>query len=157
MKRRAWIAVALVVGTAGGFVLGAACTAIPSDIGLASGHLRPCPASPNCVNSEDALEASAVEPFAFAGDARRAFEALVAFVESEPRVELVTREETYAHFVFRTPFLRFRDDLELRLDEGASVIHVRSASRIGQSDFGANRERVDDLRSRWVPPTPTER
>lgn len=40
------------------------------------------------------------------------------------------------------------DDVELELDPAATLVHVRSASRIGRSDFGANRARVEDLRTR---------
>ena len=52
----------------------------------------------------------------------------------------------------RTRFLKFADDVEFRVDPLERVIHVRSASRIGHSDLGANRERIEDLRRRWVPP-----
>jgi len=40
----------------------------------------------------------------------------------------------------------FVDDVEFLLDEKAGVIHVRSASRLGRSDFGVNRDRVETIR-----------
>ncbi|MCA8941395.1 MAG: DUF1499 domain-containing protein, partial [Planctomycetes bacterium] len=46
-----------------------------------------------------------------------------------------------------TAVWRFVDDLELLLDDERSVIDVRSASRVGEFDFGANRGRVETLRS----------
>ncbi|MDE0896022.1 MAG: DUF1499 domain-containing protein, partial [Planctomycetota bacterium] len=82
-------------------------------------------------------------------DGKVAFRALLALLESQPRVDLVTVEEEYAHAVFRTPLLRFRDDLELLLDSANSVIQVRSASRVGHSDMGANRRRIENLRALW--------
>ena len=44
---------------------------------------------------------------------------------------------------------RFVDDLECRLDAENRVIHVRSASRVGYSDLGVNRKRVERLRARF--------
>lgn len=126
-----------------------ACAATPADLGLAAGRLHPCPASPNCVCSEDPTAAAALAPLAYTGDGPLAFAALVELVAAEPDAELVTVEPGYAHAVYRTPLLRFRDDLELRLDEAAGVIQVRSASRVGYSDLGANRRRVEALRARW--------
>jgi uncharacterized protein (DUF1499 family) len=43
----------------------------------------------------------------------------------------------------------FVDDVEFFLDEGANVIHVRSASRLGQSDLGVNRKRVETIRAKF--------
>jgi uncharacterized protein (DUF1499 family) len=127
--------------------MGMACASIPSDIGLNSGELRPCEATPNCVCSEG--ENASIEPLAYTGDGLAAFRSLLEFLKLQSNVEMVTVEERYAHAVYRTPLLRFRDDLELRLDEAGAVIHVRSASRVGYSDMGANRRRVEDLRASW--------
>jgi uncharacterized protein (DUF1499 family) len=134
----------------GAVLVSAACSATPP--GLVEGRLAPCPSSPNCVCSEHPDERAVIAPLAFPGDPVESFRALVAFLEREPRVELVTVRPDYAHAVFRTRLLRFRDDVELRLDPAARVIHVRSASRVGRSDFGVNRKRIESLRTRWVPP-----
>jgi len=117
--------------------------------GLVSGALAPCPDRPNCVCSED-QGAAAIEPFALGGDAQASFDALVDLLSAQPRVELVERRPGYVHAVARTRLLRFRDDLELRLDAAAGVAHVRSASRVGYSDLGANRKRVERLRAAWT-------
>jgi len=123
--------------------------------GVVDGRLAPCPGSPNCANSEDPAKVFRVEPLAFSGDPQAAFRTLVAFLEAEPRVDLVLVEDDYAHAVFRTALLRFRDDVEFRLDAASSVIQVRSASRLGFSDLGANRRRIESLRERWNPSTET--
>jgi len=140
-----WIVLFVALGGAVG--MGTACVSTPSDIGLRDGILRPCPTSPNCVCSEGAEPS--IEPLAYTGNGQEAFRSLLDLIESQPRVDLVTVEVAYAHAVFRTPLLRFRDDLEVRLDEPNSVIHVRSASRVGYSDMGANRRRVENLRTLW--------
>jgi len=135
------------------------CTTVPDDIGLEDGRLRPCPSSPNCVCSESAGVPSSIAPLTytdrFAGRGAEALESLVAYLRTLPRVEVVTQEPGYVHAVFTTPLMRFRDDVELRLDEANGAIQVRSASRVGHSDLGANRARVESLRtgwSRWTPP-----
>jgi uncharacterized protein (DUF1499 family) len=138
---------ALLLAAAGLAIGGCESARMETDMGLVDGRLRPCPKTPNCVCSED--PAAAVAPLAFEGDPARAFADLVAFLLREPRVELARVEPTYVHAVFRTRLFRFRDDVELRLDPAASVIHVRSASRVGRSDLGANRRRVESLRARW--------
>jgi uncharacterized protein (DUF1499 family) len=127
-----------------------ACAAAPEGAGpgLSHGALRPCPSTPNCVCSEG--PAASIEPLAFEGDPDRAFDSLLEFLSAEPRISDVTRAGDYAHAVARTTF--FRDDLELRLDREARCIHVRSASRVGYSDLGVNRRRVESIRARWRAP-----
>ena len=132
---------------AGSLGIGSACVSTPEDIGLVEGRLAACPSSPNCVCSEDGD--GSIAPLAYTGDGKIAFLSLLDLLESQPRVDLVTVEEEYAHAVFRTPLLRFRDDLELRLDSANSVIQVRSSSRVGHSDMGANRRRIESLRALW--------
>jgi uncharacterized protein (DUF1499 family) len=62
---------------------------------------------------------------------------------------LVTREPGYLYAQCSTPRLKFTDDLEFALDAAASVIHLRSASRLGAKDFGVNRSRMQDVRVRF--------
>jgi uncharacterized protein (DUF1499 family) len=42
--------------------------------------------------------------------------------------------------------MRFVDDVEFLFDDTNKKIHVRSASRVGYSDMGVNRKRVEELR-----------
>jgi len=118
--------------------------------GRVAGHLTPCPETPNCVCSENGPGES-IEPFPFRGDPEAALARLLALVQADPRATVETVEESYVHAVFRSDLFGFPDDLELRLDRDAGVIHVRSASRIGHSDLGANRKRVETLRRGWRP------
>lgn len=41
------------------------------------------------------------------------------------------------------------DDAEFLIDDQARRIHVRPASRIGRSDLGADRKRVERIRTPW--------
>jgi uncharacterized protein (DUF1499 family) len=63
-----------------------------------------------------------------------------------PRTRIRRDESGYLHAECQSRLFRFTDDLELRLDAARGVIHVRSASRVGHSDLGANRKRVEALR-----------
>jgi len=64
--------------------------------------------------------------------------------------KIVLEDGSYLWATFSTRIFRFIDDLELRMDEESDVIHVRSSSRVGYSDLGANRRRVEDLRLRFA-------
>ncbi len=64
-----------------------------------------------------------------------------------PRSELITEDGNYLHFEVKSLVFRFVDDTEFLLDEAEEVIHFRSASRVGYSDMGANRKRVEKIRS----------
>ena len=150
MKRASIALLALVVLVGLSTVI-ASCRA--GEVGRVDGKLRPCPRPSNCVCSED--ENAPIAPLEFAGDPDRAFQSLVDFLEAEPRVSLQTVEPDYAHAVFKTRVMRFRDDVEFRVDAEQGVIHVRSASRVGYSDLGANRARIESIRERWQPPADT--
>ncbi|MBL8848101.1 MAG: DUF1499 domain-containing protein [Planctomycetaceae bacterium] len=118
------------------------------ELGPVRGTLQPCTAKPNCVCSQnspadrtvDALPIGAATPAV-------AFDRARDCVESLPRVALITASPGYARYECCTQLFRFADDIELLLDEPAGVIHIRSASRVGYSDMGVNRKRVEAIRS----------
>ncbi len=110
------------------------------------GRLSPCPASPNCVCSQDDDVAHQIEPLRFVGTPRQAWQRLATVLTQLPRTRIVTNDSIYLHVEFTTPLLRFVDDVEFLLDETAAVIHVRSTSRVGHSDLGANRNRIESIR-----------
>lgn len=118
-------------------------------VGLVEGRLRPCPSSPNCVCSQVEDAGHQIEPLRFTGSPREAWDRLHDLVLKLPRTRVVSREDRYLHVEFTTRLMRFVDDVEFLLDESASAIHVRSASRIGHSDLGANRKRIEAIRQRW--------
>lgn len=111
--------------------------------GLVDGRLRPCPTTDNCVCSQDPGEAHAISPLVVTGDPDEAFARLVGRLDT--RYELLSLEDSYAHLEV-TSWLGMRSDLELMLDRDTGLVHVRSASRVGRVDLGANRRRVEALR-----------
>ena len=119
----------------------------PTNLGVQAGALSPCPASPNCVSSTATDEEHGIEPLTYGERDRTAVrELLLAILAETSRVEVVTSEADYIHAEYTSLIWRFVDDVELYLPQGKAVVHVRSASRLGEGDLGANRERVEALR-----------
>ena len=108
--------------------------------------LAPCPESPNCVSSQAGDRAHYAEPLRYTGAAAQAWKRLEAALGRESRLTIVEDTGGYLHAEARTLVFRFVDDVEFQLDPDERVIHVRSASRVGYSDFGVNRRRVERIR-----------
>lgn len=119
-------------------------------VGLADGRLRPCPASPNCVCSESypgSQPVHMISPITAHGDIDEFWQLLRDDIAANGG-DVVDESSGYLRAEFSSTLFRFVDDLELRLDRRDGVIHIRSASRVGHSDFGANRKRVEAIWSR---------
>jgi uncharacterized protein (DUF1499 family) len=61
---------------------------------------------------------------------------------------VVKAEEDYIHAEFTTLLFRFVDDVEFAIDPVARRVDFRSASRVGHSDLGTNRRRMEGLTRR---------
>jgi len=133
---------------AGLLLLVSACSS--SKVGMQNNRLLPCPDSPNCVSSFETDSAHYVEPLRYEGSKADARQKLLSILNTTKRVKVVTSEETYIHAEFTSLIFRFVDDVEFYLDEKEPVIHVRSASRVGYSDLGANRKRVEEIRRQFI-------
>jgi uncharacterized protein (DUF1499 family) len=109
--------------------------------------LEPCPSSPNCVCSQaDASDSEHfMEAVDFAGTADKALDAVAAVIESSERATVTNRTEDQIDAVFVTRIFRFKDDVSFLVDTEAQKLHFRSASRLGHSDLGANRKRLQGL------------
>jgi len=115
----------------------------PGNLGVKDGRLARCKRSPNCVSSQaDPLdEEHYIAPIAFGGS----MEAVRRAIAGLPLATIIEAKGDYLYAEFRTPVLRFVDDVELL--KAGNLIHVRSASRLGRRDFKANRKRVEQLRA----------
>ena len=116
---------------------------------IVDGHLAACPQSPNCVNSEDLSKESFIAPLEFTGSAAGAWQILQEqILDMGGRIEEV--DDSFLHATFRSSLFRFVDDVSCRLDDENNRIYIRSASRVGYSDFGVNRKRVEQLRKQFT-------
>jgi uncharacterized protein (DUF1499 family) len=121
----------------------------PSSLGVTEGRLAPCPGSPNCVSSEAAAAEQRVEPLRYDGDAAEARARLLDVLNGMDRARIVQSTDDYVHVEFRSAVFGFVDDVEFYFSP-PGTIQVRSAARIGYSDFGVNRERIETLRVRFA-------
>ena len=67
-----------------------------------------------------------------------------AWIDSEPRTNVLGEWPEHTHSVFRSLLWRFPDDFVVKgfCDQGDTVLHVYSESRLGISDLGVNKDRV---------------
>ncbi len=120
----------------------------PSNLGVRDGKLAPCPSTPNCVCSQSEDAGHKIEPLTYKSTPQVAFSQLKQAIASQPRTKIITQSPNYLYAEFTSAIMKFVDDVEFYLDEDAKVIHVRSASRLGQSDLGVNRKRIETIRAK---------
>ncbi len=132
-----------------GLALWASSANRPTNLGLADGHLRPCPPTPNCVATELAGSMQLMPPLAYTATQAEAKARLIEIVRGLPRSTLTEDQAAYIAAEFRTPGIGFVDDVEFRFDDSAKVLHFRSASRLGRHDLGVNRARMVALSQAW--------
>jgi len=120
----------------------------PSNLGVSDGKLAPCPNSPNCVSSQSSDATHQIAPLSFTSNPEEAIATLKGIIESLPRTQIITESQDYLYAEFKSALMGFVDDVEFYLDRKANVIQVRSASRLGQSDLGVNRQRIETIRAK---------
>ena len=121
----------------------------PPHLGVKDGRLAPCPDSPNCVSSQSTDAAHSVAPLTYTTTSADAVADLRKIIEGIKRAVIIKETATYLHIEFTSALLRFVDDVEFFVDDAEKKIHVRSASRVGYSDLGVNRRRVERIRQTW--------
>lgn len=84
-------------------------------------------------------------PLKFTGDMQRAQQRMERIVRALPRTVIEHSEPGYFTATVRSLLFRFVDDLAFSFDAAAGLIHFRSASRSGYSDFGVNRKRMQQI------------
>jgi uncharacterized protein (DUF1499 family) len=107
-----------------------------------------CPDTPNCVSSLAKNPNHRVEPLKLKKDPKTSWDIVRKTVGALPRTKIVSVDNSDIHAECRSMVFRFVDDLMLHLMPSDGIIHIRSASRTGYSDFGVNRRRVENLRKK---------
>jgi len=128
----------------------------PSDLGVRDGRLARPSATPNSVSSQARLwpdhpqgEYADIAPLALLrSDGPATIAKLKTLLATEPGANLIDSRADYLYVQYTTRLLKFVDDVEFWFDPANKVIQVRSASRIGRSDLGVNRQRIEALRQR---------
>lgn len=134
----------------------------PTDLGVREGRLKPPSRTPNSVSSQTALYPdhpqrayAAIEPLPFKrGGAEASMQAVQQVLQSLPGVTVVQQQNGYLYAQAQTRWMRFVDDVEFWAHPQKEVVELRSASRLGYGDLGANRARMEQVRQAYeaLPP-----
>jgi len=124
------------------FILLTSCAGTKPD---SIGQFVDCPDKPNCVSTKSSTTSHKISPLTYMSSLQEAKNKLIKIVKMLPRSKIINNNESFLHVEFTSLVFRFVDDLEFYFNE-AGIIHFRSSSRIGHSDMGVNRDRVEEMR-----------
>jgi uncharacterized protein (DUF1499 family) len=122
----------------------------PDNLGVTDGKLAPCPNNPNCVSTQAADDPHRIAPLTFDCAPDEAMKRLKAVIAALPRLHIITETEEYLYVEATSLIFRFVDDVEFLVDRKENLIHFRSASRVGRSDLGVNRARMEQVRKLFI-------
>ncbi|MEM8777629.1 MAG: DUF1499 domain-containing protein, partial [Cyanobacteria bacterium P01_G01_bin.49] len=117
----------------------------PDNLGITNQQLAPCPSTPNCVNSQSEEQEHFIQPLNYQGQVSQAIAKLKDIINQQERTTIISDTDNYIYAQATSPWMGFVDDVEFYLNETKSVIEVRSASRLGESDLGVNRQRIEKI------------
>jgi uncharacterized protein (DUF1499 family) len=125
------------------------CSGTMPKLGVENGKLKQCPQTPNCVNSQAKDKKHFIEPIAVTTTPLEAKNYILKTLNEFKQSKIVVVEDNYIRAEFVSKIFRFVDDVEFYFPDKKSkelLIHVRSASRVGYSDLGVNRKRIEQIR-----------
>lgn len=111
--------------------------------------LKPLKGSPNAVSTQTTIEALHMDPLPYGNDRKQTVETIKMVMGQLPRTELAEETNDTLHYVVTSKVMRFKDDVEFLFDDETKQVEFRSASRLGHSDFGVNRKRMEDVSERY--------
>jgi len=134
------------------FLITACGRTVPEGLGLSTnGQLIDCPDSPNCVSTQTTKEKAQIEPIAYNMEDGAAWMLLVELIGQDKLANVLKMQDNkYLHVAYYTKSKIFIDDVEFLQDANNNLFHFRSASRVGHSDLGANRKRMEQIRSTFL-------
>ncbi|WP_293749817.1 DUF1499 domain-containing protein [uncultured Paraglaciecola sp.] len=136
-----------------GFLVLMGCAGNIPKLGVNSGQLMPCPNTPNCVSSQTTDKSHFIQPMHFSGAREEAQQRMLQILNTLQQTEIKTVQENYIRAEFTSKIFRFTDDVEfyfMPIKNDMITINLRSASRIGYSDLGANRKRIELIRKLFI-------
>ena len=118
----------------------------PSNVGINIGHLAPIPESPNAVASFGGDALQKMEPIELDGvSGIEMMQRIKSVIEAMPRSNIIVSDDKYLYAEFQSLIFRFTDDVEFLVDEDNKRVDYRSVSRVGYSDMGVNRKRMETI------------
>lgn len=135
----------ILIGVAGTFAVSLTASR-PSNLGVNNGRLAALPPSPNCVATQTEQGEQWMAPLTFDDEESEVMQRLQQIIASMRGATIVNCTDDYLYAEFRSRVFRFVDDVEFFVEADTKRIHFRSASRVGYSDLGVNRERMEEIR-----------
>lgn len=127
----------------------------PTDLGVHEGRLKPPSKTPNSVSSQASLYPdhpqrayASIAPLSMKDDAAATLTRIASIIKTMNGAQIVKLGPDYLYAQFTTRIMKYVDDAEFWFDPAAGVIQVRSSSRLGSSDLGVNRERIEFIRQK---------
>ncbi len=121
---------------------------VPINTLMSQRTLPPCPDTPNCVSTDAQRSSQRMDAIAFTDSPAAALARAGAALLEEKRTTIVEEGADYLKAEARSLIFRFVDDIEIIVDAERRVFRFRSASRVGKSDLGVNRRRMERISER---------
>ena len=137
----------------GSFVLLTGCSAKAPKLGVEQERLAACPSKPNCVNSQAEDKAHYISPILAKGSPEKIKTDILRVLSDFKEAKIITTDDVYIRAEFTSTLFRFVDDVEFyfpKIPSKDQNIYVRSASRVGRSDLGANKKRIENVRREFT-------
>jgi uncharacterized protein (DUF1499 family) len=109
--------------------------------------IKNCPSSPNCVSTLTNQEDKKLAPISWQ-NRLSPIDEIEKIILSMERTKVLSKTENSLHVIFISSIFRFKDDVIFYYDEEAKLIHFKSQSRIGYSDLGVNKKRMEEISNR---------
>ena len=120
-------------------------------LGIDNDKLKPCPSTPNCVSSMATDKKHFIEPILIPARSGDTSDIILKVLDEFSRVKVTETQENYIHAEFTSLIFRFVDDVEFYFPKSESDVvrvDIRSSSRVGRSDLGVNRKRMEAIREK---------
>ncbi|NJN62682.1 MAG: DUF1499 domain-containing protein [Coleofasciculaceae cyanobacterium RL_1_1] len=118
----------------------------PTDLGVTDGQLKTCPSSPNCVSSQSRDAEHSIAAIVTTTP-KATLDQIATLIEADASAQIITRVDDYINAEYTSDLMGFVDDVEFWANAATGKIEVRSASRLGESDLGVNRKRIEAIRA----------
>ena len=112
------------------------------------GKFSDCPDKPNCVSTKSINKKVYIDPIKYTGSRDDAKRLLISAILSYGSSKIQKDQDAFVHVEFVSEIFGFVDDVEFYFSK-PGIIDFRSASRIGYSDLGINRNRMESIRKKF--------
>ncbi|TXT62662.1 MAG: hypothetical protein BAJALOKI1v1_880011 [Promethearchaeota archaeon] len=124
----------------------------PRKVGIKEGKFYPCPEKQVCVSTQAPKddELHYIEPIKYEQSLEEVKNKVKTVINSMSRTKILEESDNYLRVQFTSFLFRFKDDVEFYFDDASKILHFRSQSRIGGFDWGANRNRMEKFKEKYL-------